>query len=194
MKKQEEESGVKYQDVQSAREAERDHGSAIRRPKAQDEDADTHLGKIGSLDLRDKPGASGTDKSIDAKRKFEAARESTGSGGEPKSTDSVAKNAMYNQPNVVDEKWEGDLKNEVDNWIQEELYIHGKIMIVDDKTVLCASGNLNDRSQLGIHDSELGIVMTDTKTLSSTMGGSRTKLDITLRRSVGICGESIWVS
>jgi phospholipase D1/2 len=55
--------------------------------------------------------------------------------------------------------------------VQEELYIHGKLMIVDDKTVICGSANLNDRSQLGTHDSELAIVMADTKILPSTMDG-----------------------
>merc|ERR1711964_843039 len=43
--------------------------------------------------------------------------------------------------------------------------------IVDDKTVICGSSNLNDRSQLGAHDSELSIVMTDTKVLKTTMNG-----------------------
>ncbi|KAK3078753.1 hypothetical protein LTS18_006698, partial [Coniosporium uncinatum] len=38
--------------------------------------------------------------------------------------------------------------------------------------VLCGSSNINDRSQLGFHDSELSIVMTDTTPLESTMNGS----------------------
>jgi phospholipase D1/2 len=42
---------------------------------------------------------------------------------------------------------------------------------VDDKHVVCGSSNLNDRSQLGIHDSELSIVMTDTKMVDITMDG-----------------------
>jgi len=129
------------------------------------------MGKKGALDPRDDSGDEATEKKTDAKRKFEAAKESTGTGGQPKSTDSVAKNAMHNQPSLVDEEWEGDLKGEADNWIQEELYIHGKVMIVDDKTVICGSSNLNDRSQIGIHDSELSIVMTDTKTINSKMAG-----------------------
>ncbi|KAG0646370.1 Phospholipase D1 [Hyphodiscus hymeniophilus] len=170
IKKQEAESGVKYQDVQRA-EAEEIMNSGIHGSRDQDEGADTHMGKKHAIDPRDDSGDEKTEKSTDAKRKFEAAKEATGTGGEPKSTDSVAKNAMLNQPNLVDEEWEGDLQGEADNWIQEELYIHGKVLIVDDKTVICGSSNLNDRSQIGIHDSELSIVMTDEKTISSTMAG-----------------------
>lgn len=170
IKKQEEESGVKYQEVQRA-EAEEIMESGIHGSKDQDEGADKHMGKKGALDPRDDSGDEAEEKKTDAKRKFEAAQKATGTEGEPKSTDSVAKSAMLNQPNLVDEEWEGDLKTEADNWIQEELYIHGKVLIVDDKTVICGSSNLNDRSQTGIHDSELSIVMTDTKTVNTTMDG-----------------------
>jgi phospholipase D1/2 len=78
---------------------------------------------------------------------------------------------MHNTPTLTEEAWEGTMSDEVDNWIQEELYIHGKLLIVDDKTVVCGSSNLNDRSQLGAHDSELSIVMTDAKLINSTMNG-----------------------
>lgn len=170
MKEQEEKSGVKYQDVQRA-EAQEIMDSGIHGSKDQDEGADKHMGKKGALDPRDDSGDEATEKKTDAKRKFEAHAEAAGTNRQPESTDSVAKNAMLNQPNLVDEKWEGDLEGEVENWIQEELYIHGKVLIADDKTVICGSSNLNDRSQLGIHDSELSIVMTDAKPLPSKMGG-----------------------
>lgn len=166
VKKQEEDSGVKYQDVQRA-EAQEIMDSGIHGSKDQDEGADTHMGKKGALDPRDDSGDEAEEKKTDAKRKFEAA----GDNNQPISTDSVAKNAMLDTPSLVDEKWEGGLDTEVENWIQEELYIHGKVLIIDDKTVICGSSNINDRSQLGIHDSELSIVMTDTKTLETTMDG-----------------------
>jgi phospholipase D1/2 len=170
IKKQEEESGVKYQDVQRAQ-AEEIMDSGIHGSKDQDEGADKHMGQRGALDPRDDAGNEEKEKTTDAKRKFEAAEEKTGQQGEPASSDSVAKSAMLNTPSLVDEEWEGDLAREADNWIQEELYIHGKVLIVDDRTVICGSSNLNDRSQIGVHDSELSIVMTDTKVLKSTMGG-----------------------
>jgi len=46
-----------------------------------------------------------------------------------------------------------------------------QVLIVDDRIALCGSSNINDRSQLGFHDSELTIVMQDTNGLPSTMDG-----------------------
>ena len=163
---QEEKSGVKYQDVQRA-EAQEVMASGIHGSKDQDEGGDKHMGKRRAFDPRHDSGAGDDERARDAKARFEAA----GENKKPISTDSIAKNAMLNQPNLVDEEWEGPLEKEVENWIQEELYIHAKVLIVDDKTVICGSSNLNDRSQLGVHDSELAIVMTDTKTINTKMDG-----------------------
>lgn len=170
--KQEEESGVKYQDVQRA-EAEEIMDSGIHGAGVQEEELhDKAFIKAGdAIHRHDDTGNTAQERTADAKRKFEAKAEAAGTNKKPISTDSVAKNAMHMQQNLVDEPWEGDLKGEVDNWIQEELYIHGKVLIVDDRTVVCGSSNLNDRSQLGFHDSELSIVMTDTRTVKSTMNG-----------------------
>ncbi|KAI9649908.1 hypothetical protein NHQ30_002493 [Ciborinia camelliae] len=143
------------------------HGPGVEKVDKHDEVKD----KAKDALLHDDSGDEREEAKTDAKRKFEAKAEAAGTDKKPLSTDSVAKNAMHMQPNLVDEPWEGDLKGEADNWIQEELYIHGKVLIVDDRTVICGSSNLNDRSQLGIHDSELSIVMTDTKTVPSTMNG-----------------------
>lgn len=171
LKKQEEVSGIKYQDVQRA-EAQEIMDSSIHGAQVDQESQGKHPSKKAASKMHDDFGDEDTEKMIDAKRKFEAAGEGLGSR-EPKSTDSVAKNAMHQMPKLEDEPWEGDLEGEVDNWIQEELYIHGKLLIVDDKTVICGSSNINDRSQLGIHDSELSIVMTDTKPLHSKMDGQQ---------------------
>lgn len=44
--------------------------------------------------------------------------------------------------------------------IREQLcYIHSKIMIVDDRRVICGSANINDRSMNGDHDSEIALVI-----------------------------------
>jgi phospholipase D1/2 len=170
IKKQEEESGVKYQDVQRA-EAQEIMSEGIQGSRDHEGGRDKQMGLKSSLDPRDDSGDEEAEKLTDAKRKYESKAEVAGTNEAPASTDSVAKNAMHEQANLVDEPWEGDLEGEADNWIQEELYIHGKVLIVDDKTVICGSSNLNDRSQLGVHDSELSIVMTDTKTIPSTMNG-----------------------
>lgn len=41
------------------------------------------------------------------------------------------------------------------------MYIHSKLIIVDDRKVILGSANINDRSLLGERDSELGIIVED---------------------------------
>lgn len=176
LKKQEEEAGVSYQELQRA-EAQEIMSTGIDGVNGTEDDDDGAEGHLGTrekiaqkLHRKDDSGDQKLEEKTDAKRKFEEKRDS-GGANDPLSSDSVAKNAMHNTPSVADEHWEGTDEEEVDLWVQEELYIHGKTMIIDDRHVICGSSNLNDRSQLGIHDSELSIVMTDTKVLKSKMDG-----------------------
>ena len=53
----------------------------------------------------------------------------------------------------------------------EQLYIHAKCMIVDDRSVIIGSANINERSMLGNRDSEVAAVVTDTRMIPSFMGG-----------------------
>ncbi|ORY59662.1 uncharacterized protein BCR38DRAFT_488681 [Pseudomassariella vexata] len=158
IKKQEEQTGIKYQDVQRA-EAEETMRSGIHGSKDVEGNRDKHM-DFGNED---------PEKMIDAKRQFEAAKgDHTGSNN---TSSSVAHHAMAEPGKLSDETWEGDPVDEVENWIQEELYIHAKLLIVDDRIVICGSSNLNDRSQMGTHDSELSIVMEDTDKIPSIMDG-----------------------
>lgn len=43
--------------------------------------------------------------------------------------------------------------------VTEIIYIHSKLMIVDDKRAIIGSANINDRSLLGNRDSELAMVI-----------------------------------
>lgn len=61
------------------------------------------------------------------------------------SKDSVAHATMLNGGKLSDEPWEGDPEAEKENFVQEELYVHGKVCIVDDKIAICGSANINDR-------------------------------------------------
>ncbi|OTB10016.1 hypothetical protein K445DRAFT_323413 [Daldinia sp. EC12] len=162
IKKQEEISGVKYQEVQRA-EAEEIMGEGIHGTEDVEGERDEHMGKKEEQKEMDE-----NMKSHDAKRRFEEARQE---GHETKSASSVAHHAMANTGKLSEEIWEGDPQEEVDNWIQEELYVHAKLLIADDRIVICGSSNLNDRSQLGNHDSELSIVMEDTDKIQSIMDG-----------------------
>ena len=53
----------------------------------------------------------------------------------------------------------------------ELIYIHSKLMIVDDKTVILGSANINDRSMLGTRDSEFAVMINESQKLNSKMDG-----------------------
>ncbi|KAL8862718.1 MAG: hypothetical protein Q9178_001216 [Gyalolechia marmorata] len=53
--------------------------------------------------------------------------------------------------------------------VTEQLYIHAKCMIVDDKVAIIGSANINERSMLGERDSECAAIVRDTSMVSSTM-------------------------
>ena len=61
------------------------------------------------------------------------------------SKDSVSHCNMLNGGKMSNEIWEGDPEAEKANFVQEELYVHGKVCIVDDRTIICGSANINDR-------------------------------------------------
>ncbi|CAG8624224.1 10142_t:CDS:10 [Funneliformis mosseae] len=72
-------------------------------------------------------------------------------------------------------------------YITEELYIHTKLLIADDRIVICGSANLNDRSQNGDHDSEIAAVIEDKNRIVSKMAGKEWeagKFAATLRRHI----------
>ncbi|KIK69659.1 hypothetical protein GYMLUDRAFT_992337 [Collybiopsis luxurians FD-317 M1] len=53
----------------------------------------------------------------------------------------------------------------------EQVYIHGKVCIVDDRLAIIGSANINERSQRGDRDSELAAVIRDTDMISGRMAG-----------------------
>lgn len=58
----------------------------------------------------------------------------------------------------------------LENIRTEQIYIHSKLMIVDDRHVIVGSANINDRSQTGKRDSELAVMLFDTKSARGAMG------------------------
>ncbi|CAG8466287.1 6453_t:CDS:10 [Ambispora leptoticha] len=96
----------------------------------------------------------------------------------------IDKSAVGSEPvmpvGIVDEDATG-------NYVTEELYIHTKLLIADDKYVIIGSANLNDRSQLGDHDSEIAAFIEDTDTINSELAGrpyKAAKFAATLRRTL----------
>ncbi|XP_045859523.1 phospholipase D1 isoform X1 [Meles meles] len=57
------------------------------------------------------------------------------------------------------------------NLVTELIYVHSKLLIADDNTVIIGSANINDRSMLGKRDSEMAVIMQDTETVPSVMDG-----------------------
>jgi phospholipase D1/2 len=75
----------------------------------------------------------------------------------------------------------------MDAFVSEELYIHSKLLIADDRKVICGSANMNDRSQLGDHDSEIAMLIEDPQEIDSSMGGRPWKASVfaaSLRRQI----------
>jgi phospholipase D1/2 len=61
------------------------------------------------------------------------------------------------------------------------------LLIADDRIVICGSANLNDRSQLGDHDSEIAVVIEDHTPLDSTIAGQpwrASRFAASLRRQI----------
>jgi phospholipase D1/2 len=102
--------------------------------------------------------------------------------------DSISACYTNNGPDVREIPWEeGGNVAEIDAFVSEELYIHTKLLIADDRVVICGSANLNDRSQLGYHDSEIAVIIEDSTPVESSMNGRRyiaSKYAASLRRQL----------
>lgn len=59
-----------------------------------------------------------------------------------------------------------------DRFFLQLIYVHSKLMIVDDRTVICGSANINDRSMLGDRDSELAMFIEGKRDKVGRMGGA----------------------
>ncbi|KAM9332110.1 phospholipase D1-like isoform 4-T5 [Pholidichthys leucotaenia] len=55
--------------------------------------------------------------------------------------------------------------------VTELIYVHSKMLIADDNTVIIGSANINDRSMLGMRDSEVAVIVEDSETVASVMDG-----------------------
>ncbi|KAH9867037.1 hypothetical protein IAQ61_007628 [Plenodomus lingam] len=101
--------------------------------------------------------------------------------------DTVSECYMLGGEDIRNVPWEGEAAQEMDAFVSEELYIHSKLLIADDRIVICGSANLNDRSQLGDHDSEIAVIIEDPDTIESTMDGQpwrASKFAASLRREI----------
>lgn len=62
------------------------------------------------------------------------------------------------------------------NLVTEQLYIHAKTMVVDDRAAIIGLANVNERLMRGLRDSEVCAVVRDTDTVDTTMNGQPYKV------------------
>lgn len=55
--------------------------------------------------------------------------------------------------------------------VTEQIYVHSKLLIADDRVAVLGSANINDRSQLGDRDSELAIIVRDDSQVMVKLNG-----------------------
>lgn len=55
--------------------------------------------------------------------------------------------------------------------VTEQIYVHSKLLIADDRVAILGSANINDRSQLGDRDSELAVVISGRQAQLSQLNG-----------------------
>ena len=117
--------------------------------------------------------------------------------------DSVSECYMLGGRDIREVPWEAGDYPEIRAFVSEELYIHSKVIlscqrtavqanlrqvcIADDRIAIIGSANLNDRSQLGDHDSEIAVVIEDPNSIDSHMDGRpyrAARFAATLRRQL----------
>ncbi|CAF1294151.1 unnamed protein product [Rotaria sordida] len=62
--------------------------------------------------------------------------------------------------------------------VTEIIYVHSKLMIVDDRMCICGSANINDRSLQGSRDSEICLVVNDVEMIDSCLNGHKEKVGL----------------
>jgi len=81
-------------------------------------------------------------------------------------------------------------------FVSEQIYIHSKLLIVDDRHALIGSQNINDRSLVGDRDTEIGLVIHDgTETVEAEFGGEKAQVvDLVRQYRVGLMQEHLGIA
>jgi phosphatidylserine/phosphatidylglycerophosphate/cardiolipin synthase-like enzyme len=61
----------------------------------------------------------------------------------------------------------------LDRPVTEQIYVHSKLLIADDRVAILGSANINDRSQLGGRDSELAVIVSGTVSMPAPVNGKK---------------------
>ncbi len=73
--------------------------------------------------------------------------------------------------------------------VTEQIYIHSKLLIADDRVAILGSANINDRSQCGTRDSELAVIVRDSESIPIKLDG---KHDHQVGRSINTLRRDLW--
>lgn len=57
--------------------------------------------------------------------------------------------------------------------VTEQIYVHSKLLIADDRVAILGSANINDRSLLGTRDSELAVIVRDSTPVQAKLDGKQ---------------------
>lgn len=131
----EKKAGVTYQDIQRGI-AESIMGESVHPSIGKEGDQNEKSYRVDSAQKRE---------NMTKLERFEEQVEQRKANDGDRSKDSVAHATMLNGGKMSEETWEGDPEAEKANFVQEELYVHGKVCIADDRVVICGSANINDR-------------------------------------------------
>ncbi|KAH8280415.1 hypothetical protein KR018_006689, partial [Drosophila ironensis] len=82
--------------------------------------------------------------------------------------------------------------------ITELIYVHSKLLIADDRVVICGSANINDRSMIGKRDSEIAALIVDEEFEDGRMNGKKNLSGVfagrlrkyLFKEHLGECGDS----
>lgn len=85
-----------------------------------------------------------------------------------KQYESVSLDQCYEYVTLLNLRNWAQLKN---NYVTEQIYVHSKLMIVDDRFAILGSANINDRSMLGERDSELAVMVMDDDVARADING-----------------------
>jgi phospholipase D1/2 len=119
-------------------------------------------------------------RAILAKRRCKArGAQCKGNEGWKKAKAEVAKMRLSDVITEVGDEWKEYLTLlNLRNWemiggqpVTEQIYVHSKLLIADDRVAILGSANINDRSQLGGRDSELAVIVTDEAPKSASITG-----------------------
>jgi phospholipase D1/2 len=76
-----------------------------------------------------------------------------------------------------------------EQYVTEIVYVHSKIMIVDDRLAIIGSANINDRSMLGSRDSEVAVIIEDLNTIDGQRKFAASLRFDLLKEHLGLVGD-----